>query len=98
MHEAKAKAMDIMFEFSNKNPNGTWIDLHGLQVKYSETKTRNFLDAAKAAGIPKVEVITGAGNHSGAGGPKIKGAIEAIFTEQGLSYVSANEGSFHVTF
>ena len=97
MHAAKETAMDFMFQYSNKDCNGTWIDLHGLQVEYAERKTEAFLEDAKQT-QPKVEVITGAGNHSGTGGVKVKPAILKLFRESGYSFEEKNEGSYIVTF
>jgi curved DNA binding protein len=92
------KAMDEMFKHSNQNPDGTWIDLHGLQVAYAEKKTKEFLQTARGNSVQKVEVITGAGNHSGKGGPKIKIAIQKMFNEMGLDFESSegHHGSFIV--
>ena len=117
--------MDEMFKLSNQNPDGTWIDLHGLQVctivnirhlalpthaqlpkrttlqsqvAYAEKKTKEFLQTARENSVPKVEVITGAGNNSGKGGPKIKIAIQNMFNEMGLDFESreGQHGSFIV--
>merc|ERR1719476_1013990 len=85
---AHEKAMEGMFNFSNQNPDGTWIDLHGIQVSYAEKKTKEFLQAAIDNSLKKVEVITGAGNHSGKGGPKVKVAILKMFNEMGLDFES----------
>ena len=65
------------------------------QVAYAEKKTKEFLQTARENSLQKVEVITGAGNNSGKGGPKIKIAIQNMFNEMGLDFESQH-GSFIV--
>ena len=68
------------------------------QVAYAEEKTKEFLQTARENSLQKVEVITGAGNNSGKGGPKIKIAIQKMFNEMGLDFESreGQDGSFIV--
>lgn len=42
-------------------------------------------------------MITGAGNHSGKEGPKIKPAVEKYFKEKGLTYRAERNGELVVT-
>merc|ERR1712151_183730 len=115
--DLKAKAVDLdfkhneeMFEYvqteehKGKERDGTWMDLHGLTSDFAEQKTIDFLGESKSKGISKVEVITGAGHHSGKGGPSIRPKIESRLRRppsnlKGLSYDSeGNPGAFMVTF
>lgn len=49
------------------------------------------------ADLKELSVITGAGNHSGKEGPKIKPAVENFFEEKGLTYRHEKNGELVVT-
>merc|ERR1711953_369718 len=102
-----------MFEYvqTNEHPDreqdGTWIDLHGLSVDFAVSKTTDFLLDAKEkkdAGSlsDPVQVIYGAGHHSGRGGPQIKPAILKLLGDPpaaltGVTYEVGTVGSCKVT-
>ena len=69
------------------------------QVAYAKSYLKNFLRTAREKGLHKVEVITGAGYHSGKGeGPRVKIAVVYMLEEMGLCFFSRSrqEGSFVV--
>mmetsp|Transcript_6249 Transcript_6249/g.15514 ORF Transcript_6249/g.15514 Transcript_6249/m.15514 type:complete len:457 (-) Transcript_6249:102-1472(-) len=83
--DIKAQAVELdwkhneeMFEYvqtkehEGRERDGTWVDLHGLSMDFAKHATLEALASAKERGLKKVEVITGAGNHSGKGGPLIR--------------------------
>jgi len=111
----KQKAMDLdwkhneeMFEYvqtrehSGQARDGTWIDLHGLSADFAVHKTLEALNAAVKRGLPTVEVITGAGHHSGKSGPVVKRRIKALLQNppkglEGLTFRAENDGSLLVS-
>ena len=68
------------------------------QVDYAISHLKKFLQTAQEKGLPKVEVITGAGYHSGEEGPKVKMAVVDMLEKMGVCFHAAQEGSFIVTF
>ena len=68
------------------------------QIAYAEKKNERVLANRQGKSLQKVEVITGAGNHSGKGGPKIKIAIQKMLNDMGLDFESSegHHGSFIV--
>eukprot|EP00928_Gymnodinium_smaydae_P090632 TRINITY_DN74402_c0_g1_i1.p1 TRINITY_DN74402_c0_g1~~TRINITY_DN74402_c0_g1_i1.p1 ORF type:complete len:352 (+),score=110.00 TRINITY_DN74402_c0_g1_i1:61-1116(+) len=107
--EYKRQAVDLdwknneeMFEWVQKNEHagqkrdGSWIDLHGLSADFAEQKTMEFLDAAKKKGLAEVQVIPGAGHHSGKGGPVVKRRIIQLFREKRIQYTEETAGSMIV--
>jgi len=48
-------------------------------------------------GVKELSVITGAGNHSGKDGPKVKPAVENYFNEQGVTFKPGKSGELIVT-
>jgi len=89
-------------ENGERTQDGTWIDLHGLTGDFAEHKTREFLLAAQAKGVGKVEVVTGFGHHSGPEGPAIKRHITSLFHHppdalKGMSFEKfTNDAGFYV--
>jgi len=90
--EAKNAGLQFMFDRANKNSDGTWVDLHGLQVEFALLKTSEFLDQAMDDGKADAKVIWGAGHHSGPGGPLIKPKIQDLLKKYGLTYEEVNDG------
>ncbi|ELR13492.1 Smr domain containing protein, partial [Acanthamoeba castellanii str. Neff] len=76
MEEAQDKAAREVFDKVNKGKGIAAIDLHGQQVKPAMKLLEERLAtlAAKHPDVKELSVITGAGNHSGKEGPKIKPA------------------------
>mmetsp|Transcript_79437 Transcript_79437/g.227981 ORF Transcript_79437/g.227981 Transcript_79437/m.227981 type:complete len:411 (+) Transcript_79437:64-1296(+) len=111
----KQKAMELdwknneeMFDYvqTHEHPgrtrDGSWIDLHGLSADFAVNQTVEALKEATDRGIGKVEVITGAGHHSGKGGPVVKKRILEMLQArpaglQGISFEMANDGAVFVT-
>jgi DNA-nicking Smr family endonuclease len=49
------------------------------------------------ADVKELSVITGAGNHSGKEGPKIKPAVEKYFQEHSMTYRHEKNGELVLT-
>jgi len=84
-------------EHEGRERDGTWIDLHGLSVDFAEHKTHEALESAQENSVSSLEIITGAGNHSGKGGPKVKVRIHEMLNEKELKFEEATAGSVTVT-
>lgn len=117
-HEVEAldeQNNEEMFKYVQENEHdgreidGTWIDLHGLSGEFGLRKCEAFLIEWAAQGVKKFEVIPGAGNHSGAKGPMIKGLVwtneDSLLNKakagevpglEGLTYEEETEGSVNV--
>jgi DNA-nicking Smr family endonuclease len=81
MKEAQKKAAKAIFAAKNKEqPEGT-IDLHGLLVAEAVHIVEDQLEDAKKKGWKELHIITGAGHHSGKGGPKIKPSVHKFLNE-----------------
>jgi len=94
--QARDAALQFMFERANKDSDGTWLDLHGLQVEFALKKTEEFLDKAKGDGRSDCNIITGAGHHSGPGGPAIKPKVWEMLTGKTLNFTEINAGEIKV--
>jgi len=68
-------------EHEGRAIDGTWIDLHGLNLEFSLHVVSGFLHSASDKGLKEVQVIYGAGHHSGAGGPVIKGKVQQLIRD-----------------
>jgi len=99
MEEAQDKAAREVFDKVNKGKGITAIDLHGQQVKPAMKLLEERLAtlAAKHPDVKELSVITGAGNHSGKEGPKIKPAVEKYFQEHSMTYRHEKNGELVLT-
>lgn len=100
MHEANAKAADEIFLNRNAGVNyhGEMVmDFHGLRkaeaIAVLEKRLEKLL-AKKAKG--ELELIPGAGHHSGSGGPVLKPAIVSVLRERKMKFEEKNQGSIIV--
>lgn len=84
-------------EHEGRSRDGTWIDLHGLSADFAVHKTRETLEKAEASDAKHVEIITGAGKHSGKSGPVVKPRIYALLRQQGFKFTEDTVGSVIVT-
>jgi len=94
--EAREAALQFMFDRANKDSDGTWVDLHGLQVEFALTKTGEFIERSKAGGKSECNVITGAGHHSGPAGPLIKPKVWDMLKDRSLRFTEVNDGEITV--
>ena len=76
-----------------------FIDMHGLKVDEAVGFLKERLAAVGASptGERVMEVMPGAGNHSGGGGAKIKPECAKILTGMGLKFEDKTPGSWSVT-
>eukprot|EP00931_Biecheleriopsis_adriatica_P066179 TRINITY_DN40580_c0_g1_i1.p1 TRINITY_DN40580_c0_g1~~TRINITY_DN40580_c0_g1_i1.p1 ORF type:complete len:601 (-),score=140.23 TRINITY_DN40580_c0_g1_i1:26-1801(-) len=100
--ELALKHCEEMFEHVQQNEHqgrirdGSWIDLHGLSPDFAESRTAEAVAKAKHLGIAHLQVITGAGKHSGAAGPVVKQQVLSFLKEQNLPFREETAGSFIV--
>ena len=118
MNLAHEKAMDAYFKFHNENRPLSEIDLHDLRAY------KNKADEIPGEAVDKLkermnnpqlisecewlEIIVGAGHHSGKDGPQIRPVVEKFLKEHGTEYMIyrragnkydvVNKGSLLITF
>ena len=81
----------------NKDRAKNELDLHGLQVEAAVKLVDERFAKLKSKGkFDHMVIITGAGIHSDAGGPKVKQAIESWAKEKKLKLEPVESGSFKV--
>ena len=95
MHESNKKASIAIFENRNKGKGKMYMDFHGLRkteaIDLLETRL-NELSGAKG----ELELIPGAGKHSGGGGAVLMPAVIATLKDRQLTFEKKNEGSLVV--
>ena len=111
MHEANAKAAEEIFLNRNagKNYRGEMVmDFHGLRKaeaiavlekrldKLLGNKKKMMAAAKKGAQFSELELIPGAGNHSGGGGAVLKPAIIKVLRDKNIYFQEKNKGSIIV--
>ena len=100
MHDANAKAAEEIFLNRNagKNYRGEMVmDFHGLRKAEAISVLEKRLDKLtdkKAKG--ELELIPGAGNHSGGGGAVLKPAIVKVLRDKKMNFEEKNKGSIIV--
>ncbi|KAF2071169.1 hypothetical protein CYY_007504 [Polysphondylium violaceum] len=95
-----------IFKIVNKGKGLDEIDLHGLfkkyAVQYCEARIKKITEMIRNSqpNAPRqLIVITGIGNGSGEGGPKIKPAIKDYLTDNNINHTEiSNRGAFLVLF
>ncbi|EFA80206.1 small MutS related family protein [Heterostelium album PN500] len=100
MEEAQKKGAREVFNDKNKNLDDYTIDLHGLQTAPALEFVEERMEKLKSNPANKGKqftIITGAGNHSDANGPKIKPLIHKTLKERGIAYEEVNNGSISCT-
>ena len=79
----------MILEMRNVNRKSDTLDLHMLHVHEALNALAEFLDSKKLeiqAGQVTLRIITGKGNHSAMGLPKIKPAVLDYLTKQNYRY------------
>ena len=95
MEKSKDKAADKIAKKKNKKLEPNEIDLHGLKVEAAEKLVKDrYAELKKKGKYSEMTIITGAGNHSAPGGPKIKSAIEKWAKQEKIKLKPTTEGSF----
>eukprot|EP01127_Copromyxa_protea_P023243 TRINITY_DN8656_c0_g1_i1.p1 TRINITY_DN8656_c0_g1~~TRINITY_DN8656_c0_g1_i1.p1 ORF type:complete len:737 (-),score=176.69 TRINITY_DN8656_c0_g1_i1:7-2217(-) len=79
---------------NRERPSSRILDLHGYRVKEALQVMQRVLSLYSSGTL---EVITGAGNHSVGGQPRLKPAVKKFLTDNMYKY-TAKEGSFIVFF
>jgi DNA-nicking Smr family endonuclease len=95
---ASQAAAEAILAFNNDGKGDMFIDFHGLKVDEAVGFLRARLEAVGASpdGEREMEVMPGAGTHSGAGGAKIKPECAKVLTELGLKFEDKTAGSWTV--
>ncbi|PRP88354.1 small MutS related family protein [Planoprotostelium fungivorum] len=96
MEELQNQACKEVFAFNNKDHDEMTIDLHGLHVEPALRLMQERMQSVKSKGKSPLVVIYGAGNHSDAGGAKIKPAVRKHLDSEGIQYTEINNGSISV--
>ena len=95
MHEANAKAAKAIFENRNKGKGKMYMDFHGLRKAEAMDALRTRLaELSGAKGV--LELVPGAGKHSGGGGAVLMPAVVAELKEKGLKFEEKTAGSLIV--
>jgi rRNA processing protein Krr1/Pno1 len=95
MHEANAKAAKAIFENRNKGKGKMYMDFHGLRkTEAIDLLTTRLAELSGANG--HLELVPGAGKHSGGGGAVLKPAVVSLLKEKGLKFEEKTAGSLLV--
>ncbi|GAB0489968.1 hypothetical protein MMPV_001195 [Pyropia vietnamensis] len=92
---ATAAAASAIYEAANAGRGRHEVDLHGLTMREAVSVATRRLNALQQG--ERVRLITGAGHHSGPGGPKIRPAVEELLRTRRARYVAEGPGAFVVT-
>lgn len=92
---AAAAAASAIYETANAGRGRGEVDLHGLTVREAVGVATRRLNALRPG--ERVRLITGAGRHSGPGGPKVRPAVEELLRTRRARYVADGPGAFVVT-
>lgn len=97
---ADAAASEAIFRQNNAGRPDDEIDLHGLYVNEALEKAEQAIQAAKAHGRKQLVFITGKGNNSRGGIPKVKPAMEQLMVKHQLRCTTGvpNAGCITVQF
>ncbi|KAM5540285.1 hypothetical protein V8D89_006104 [Ganoderma adspersum] len=79
--ELHAKAARRFYQAHNLKPEPQTIDVHRLKVTEAQEKVEQALYDAVVTGVPELRIITGRGNHSKGGIPRLKLAIIGAMEE-----------------
>ncbi|KAH3872081.1 NEDD4-binding protein 2-like [Dreissena polymorpha] len=99
MRQANKKAADLILKTLNKSfPKCLTLDLHGLYVSEALNFLNEFIEAHLNEGVDEVQIITGKGNHSDNGRPRLRPTIMEHLKKKGFMYTEdkVNTGEFTV--
>jgi hypothetical protein len=87
---ANDKAAHCIMQELNHNKGDRYLDLHGLRVEEALGFVRERLDMLEKSTpkgtVVELELIPGAGHHSGAGGPKIRPALAEMLRGRNVAF------------
>jgi len=86
MKDLDKRAAKIIFREKNKNRKDGMIDLHGLYVAEAIGFAKEEFQSARSRGDEVVRFIVGKGLHAEDGVAKIRPALGAYCTKQGLKH------------
>lgn len=85
-YSKRAKACENAFSRNNQHRAVDEIDLHGLYVDEALDKLSKRIRVCRNEGYQSLNVVTGLGNHSPSGVPKIRPKVLEYLDSQGISY------------
>lgn len=88
---AKVNKLAAM-QSSNANTELARVDLHGMTERGALERVLTCLSGALSMSYGGLKVITGAGNHSGAGGPVLRMMVTNLLNRHKVNYVYSNDG------
>ncbi|OSX81369.1 hypothetical protein BU14_0022s0088 [Porphyra umbilicalis] len=88
---AHGRAASAIFQAANAGMGRGEVDLHGLTVREALGVASRRVDALRPG--ERLRLITGAGRHSGPGGPKVKPAVEELLRARRVRYVADGPGA-----
>ena len=91
--ESEAAAAAI-FKFANKARGAASIDLHGLRANEALRYLGARLDERPGLAL---EIIAGAGHHSGSQGPVLSGKVHGMLKQRGQPFSQPRPGVFQLT-
>ncbi|KAK5579141.1 hypothetical protein RB653_008820 [Dictyostelium firmibasis] len=97
LEKASKEASRSVFLAKNAKNDKFTVDLHGLHANDAIELLVERLDEIKSSKGKEFTIITGAGNHSDANGPKIKPMVHKLMKEKGYTYSEVNNGSIVCT-
>ncbi|EAL63032.1 small MutS related family protein [Dictyostelium discoideum AX4] len=97
LEKASKEASKSVFIAKNAKNDKFTVDLHGLHANDAIELLVEHLDGIKSNKGKEFTIITGAGNHSDANGPKIKPMVHKLMKEKGYTYSEVNNGSIVCT-
>ncbi|KAN0024343.1 hypothetical protein ACTFIV_008749 [Dictyostelium citrinum] len=97
LEKASKEASRSVFLSKNAKNDKFTVDLHGLHANDAIELLVERLDEIKSQKGKEFTIITGAGNHSDANGPKIKPMVHKLMKEKGYTYSEVNNGSIVCT-
>ena len=77
---------------SNANTELARVDLHGMTERGALERVLTCLSGALSMSYGGLKVITGAGNHSGAGGPVLRMMVTNLLNRHKVNYVYSIDG------
>ncbi|EGC30728.1 hypothetical protein DICPUDRAFT_41017 [Dictyostelium purpureum] len=96
LEQASKQASRAVFNAKNAKNDKYTVDLHGLHANDAIDLLKERMDEIKGS-KKQFTIITGAGNHSDANGPKIKPMVHKLLKEQNITFEEVNNGSITCT-
>jgi rRNA processing protein Krr1/Pno1 len=95
VHDANSKAARVIFENRNKGKGKLYMDFHGLRkTEAIGLLTTRLAELSGSKGA--LELVPGAGKHSGGGGAVLMPAVISLLKEKNLRFEEKTAGSLIV--